>query len=111
MDKNATYPSYAIAERVVSVDFLRGFTMFILIIENTHIISQIRSVKESRILQFIASQFSHQRWEGIHFWDLIQPAFMFIVGVAIVEFWRQVMGLERVLQRHPNLVVVAAHCS
>lgn len=28
-----------------------------------------------------------------------------------VEFWRQVMGLERVLQRHPNLVVVAAHCS
>lgn len=28
-----------------------------------------------------------------------------------VEFWRQVVGLERVLQRHPNLVVVAAHCS
>lgn len=28
-----------------------------------------------------------------------------------VEFWREVMGLERVLQRHPKLVVVAAHCS
>ena len=83
MDKNAINPSSAIAERVISVDFLRGFTMFILIIENTRIISQIRSVKESSILQFIATQFSHQRWEGIHFWDLIQPAFMFIVGVAI----------------------------
>ena len=28
-----------------------------------------------------------------------------------VEFWREVMGLERVLQRYPDLVVVAAHCS
>ncbi len=28
-----------------------------------------------------------------------------------VEFWRQVVGLEHVLQRHPDLVVVAAHCS
>ncbi len=28
-----------------------------------------------------------------------------------VEFWREIMGLERVLQRHPNLVIVAAHGS
>jgi hypothetical protein len=27
------------------------------------------------------------------------------------EFWRMQLGLERVLQRHPNLVVVAAHGS
>ncbi|MGQ9620707.1 MAG: amidohydrolase family protein [Bacteroidales bacterium] len=26
-----------------------------------------------------------------------------------VEFWRSIMGLERVLQRYPNLVIVAAH--
>lgn len=28
-----------------------------------------------------------------------------------VEYWREVMGLERVLQRHPKLVVVGAHLS
>jgi hypothetical protein len=28
-----------------------------------------------------------------------------------VEYWREVMGLERILQRHPGLVVVAAHCA
>src|SRR5690554_1137976 len=28
-----------------------------------------------------------------------------------VEFWRQVVGLEHVLQRHPDLVVIAAHCA
>ena len=78
-----TNPDSVLAERVTSVDFFRGFTMFILIIENTRLIRQFRSVEESSILQFIATQFSHIRWEGLHFWDLIQPAFMFIVGVAI----------------------------
>jgi len=28
-----------------------------------------------------------------------------------VEFWREIMGIERVLQRHPDLIVLAAHCS
>ncbi len=28
-----------------------------------------------------------------------------------VEYWRQILGLERVLQRHPDLVLVAAHCA
>lgn len=27
-----------------------------------------------------------------------------------VEYWRQIIALERVLQRHPDLVLVAAHC-
>lgn len=28
-----------------------------------------------------------------------------------VEYWRQIIGLERVLQRHPDMVTIAAHCS
>jgi hypothetical protein len=28
-----------------------------------------------------------------------------------VEFWREITGFERVLNRHPSLKVVAAHCS
>ena len=27
-----------------------------------------------------------------------------------IEYWRQVVGMERVLQRHPDLTVIAAHC-
>jgi predicted acyltransferase len=83
MDTVTKNPVALSEQRITSVDFLRGFTMFILIIENTRLISQIRSVKESSILQFIATQFNHIDWDGLHFWDLIQPAFMFIVGVAI----------------------------
>ncbi len=64
MDTIAKSPAYSPEGRITSVDFFRGFKMFILIIENTRIISQIRSVKENVILQFIATQFSHIRWEG-----------------------------------------------
>src|SRR5690554_303271 len=28
-----------------------------------------------------------------------------------VEYWRQVVAVERVLQRHPDLVLIVAHCS
>ena len=31
----------------------------------------------------IAHQVDHVAWEGVVFWDLIQPAFMFMVGVAM----------------------------
>lgn len=32
---------------------------------------------------FLSKQFNHALWEGCTFWDLIQPSFMFMVGVAI----------------------------
>lgn len=57
--------------------------MFLLIGESTQIYSHIKSIESSRIMQFIGAQFSHHEWNGLHFWDLIQPFFMFIVGVAI----------------------------
>ena len=31
----------------------------------------------------VAGWFDHVPWEGLVFWDLIQPAFMFMVGVAM----------------------------
>ena len=70
-------------DRILSVDFFRGFTMFLLIGESTEIYSHIQSIQGSSIMQFLGTQFSHHEWNGLHFWDLIQPFFMFIVGVAI----------------------------
>lgn len=32
---------------------------------------------------WLAAQFDHAAWEGCTFWDLIQPAFTFMVGVAM----------------------------
>ena len=68
--------------RVTSVDFFRGFTMFLLAGEATELYSHLVH-SNSSIVQFIGTQFHHHEWHGLHFWDLIQPFFMFIVGVAI----------------------------
>jgi predicted acyltransferase len=68
--------------RVRSVDFFRGFTMFLLVGESTRLYEHFLEM-DSGIMQFFGTLLSHHEWNGLHFWDLIQPFFMFIVGVAI----------------------------
>jgi len=68
--------------RITSVDFFRGFTMFLLAGEATELYEHFNKF-DNGIMQFLGTQLSHHEWHGMHFWDLIQPFFMFIVGVAI----------------------------
>ena len=68
--------------RIASVDFFRGFTMFLLAGEATRLYS-ILARSGNPVVHFLGNQLQHHEWHGLHFWDLIQPFFMFIVGVAI----------------------------
>jgi predicted acyltransferase len=68
--------------RVTSVDFFRGFTMFLLAGESTLLFEHLLEM-DNGLMHFIGTQLTHHQWHGLHFWDLIQPFFMFIVGVAI----------------------------
>lgn len=71
-------------ERLLSLDFFRGLTMFLLIVEFTHLFNHLVAPElEGTIIHFIGTQFHHHPWNGLRFWDLIQPFFMFIVGVAM----------------------------
>ncbi|TFH26941.1 MAG: DUF5009 domain-containing protein [Bacteroidia bacterium] len=71
-------------ERLLSLDFFRGATMFLLIAEFTHLFSTLHDPSlEGSFIYTIAEQFDHHPWNGLRFWDLIQPYFMFIVGVAM----------------------------
>ena len=83
MDKTSKNPDSTMVERITSVDFFRGFTMFLLIGESTGLYGYFISIENSSIMQFFGTQLSHHEWHGLHFWDLIQHFFMFIVGVAI----------------------------
>lgn len=70
--------------RLVSLDFFRGLTMFLLIGESTHLFELLRGAAfDGTFLGFIGWQLEHHEWNGLHFWDLVQPFFMFIVGVAL----------------------------
>jgi predicted acyltransferase len=72
------------SSRLLSLDFFRGITMFLLVAEGTALWSVL--VKEpiaGSFLEPFFQQFHHHPWNGLQFWDLIQPFFMFIVGVAM----------------------------
>ena len=73
-----------IQERLMSLDFFRGLTMFLLIGEATHIYALLVDPSlQGTIIGAVGQQFHHHPWNGLRFWDLVQPFFMFIVGVAM----------------------------
>ena len=70
-------------DRILSIDFFRGFTMFMLVGGVEGLFSNLDPAKVGPVIYFFQQQLSHVPWEGLHAWDLIQPFFMFIVGVAM----------------------------
>lgn len=69
--------------RLVSLDAYRGFVMLLMASEGLRIRQVARAVNGSRIWDFLAEQVDHSLWVGCTLWDLIQPSFMFMVGVAL----------------------------
>jgi heparan-alpha-glucosaminide N-acetyltransferase len=70
-------------ERLASLDAYRGFVMLLMISAGLNIPRVAVNFKESAVWQFLANQTDHASWRGCTLWDLIQPSFMFIVGVAL----------------------------
>jgi predicted acyltransferase len=70
--------------RLLSLDFFRGFVMLLLVSGIGQLFGElVESGKGGAILAFINRQSNHGEWFELYFWDLIQPFFMYIVGVAI----------------------------
>ena len=75
--------------RLLSLDFFRGLTMFLLIAEGTGLWwTLVQDPIHGTFLEHFFIQFEHHEWHGLRFWDLIQPFFMFIVGVAMPFSYR-----------------------
>lgn len=71
-------------ERLLSLDFFRGITMFLLVAEGTRLWSVlVQDPIAGTVFESFFQQFHHHQWNGLRFWDLVQPFFMFIVGVAM----------------------------
>ncbi|WP_295671972.1 DUF5009 domain-containing protein [uncultured Mucilaginibacter sp.] len=69
--------------RLLSLDFLRGFIMVLLAIESTGIYDYLFEHSKGTTFNNFIIQFTHHPWHGLHFWDLVQPAFMFMAGVSM----------------------------
>jgi len=75
--------------RIGSVDALRGFAMF-WIVGGDSIAQALKKVSAgghgplAATGAFLGEQLDHAAWAGFHFYDLVFPLFLFIVGVSLV---------------------------
>jgi len=95
------------SNRLYSLDVFRGITMFLLMAEAAKVYHALTDYFREGFGHAVIQQFHHHPWNGLRFWDLIQPFFMFIVGVAMPfslqsrlkkgDTWKQ--AFRHILQR------------
>jgi predicted acyltransferase len=77
-----------LSNRLLSLDFMRGFIMVLLAMESTGLYEHLSDASPG-IFHGFMQQFFHHPWNGLHFWDLIQPGFMFMAGVSMAYSLRK----------------------
>ena len=70
-------------ERLVSLDAYRGLTMLAMASGGLGLHRVAQNFPDSPAWKWIGYEFEHVPWVGCSLWDLIQPSFMFMVGVAL----------------------------
>jgi len=93
--------------RLLSLDFLRGFIMVLLALESTELYSYIAKLLPNKGENSLINQFFHHPWHGLHFWDLIQPIFMFLAGVSMAFSLKK---HEKELSWNQSFVKVLKRC-
>src|SRR5262245_12716075 len=83
LSSQSSVPLPDLTRRVVTLDIYRGFVMLALASEGYVSDMATMHFPGNEIALFLASQFQHVAWQGCHFWDLIQPSFLFLVGASI----------------------------
>jgi predicted acyltransferase len=93
--------SHAIApaDRLMSLDALRGFDMMWIVGADAlgHALGQMNA---GPLVQTVATQLDHVAWAGFRFYDLIFPLFVFMIGVAIT------FSLGRLVERQGRRAAV-----
>ncbi len=101
------------AQRLMSLDALRGFDMF-WILGADSLVYALNEISHTGPTRFLATQLDHAEWVGFTFYDLIFPLFVFMMGVStvfsltkIIEREGRAAAVKRVLRRGVLLFIVA----
>jgi Uncharacterized conserved protein len=89
----------SVSQRFISVDALRGFDMF-WIMGGDFLFRSFYKIYDTPWTRELNEQMEHVPYEGFHFYDLIFPLFIFIVGVSIT------FSLPRVIEQHGKFIAV-----
>lgn len=71
------------SNRLHSLDAFRGMVVLMMASGGLGMANVASSFPQSSWIQRVGRQTEHAAWQGCTLWDLIQPAFMFMVGVAL----------------------------
>jgi len=101
------------SQRLMSLDALRGFDMFWILGADSFVYA-LHETSQTTPTKFLATQLDHAEWAGFHFYDLIFPLFVFMMGVSTVFSLTKIIAHEgrtaavkRVLRRGVLLFIVA----
>lgn len=93
-----------INNRLLSIDVLRGFDMLMIIFAD-RFFAHLHIAAQTETSGFLATQFEHPDWFGFHFYDIIMPLFMFLVGVVIpFSMERRVKEIDNKLKLYPHII-------
>jgi predicted acyltransferase len=113
MNAVSTPPSAPGTDRLMSLDALRGFDMFWILGADSFVYA-LQETSQTAPTRFLATQLDHAEWAGFHFYDLIFPLFVFMMGVStvfsltkIIEREGRGAAVKRVLKRGVLLFIVA----
>jgi predicted acyltransferase len=113
MNAEPAAPSPPGADRLMSLDALRGFDMFWILGADSFVYA-LHETSRTGLTQFLFTQLDHADWAGFHFYDLIFPLFVFMMGVStvfsltkIIEREGRAAAVKRVLKRGVLLFIVA----
>lgn len=93
------------SERLLSLDALRGFDM-VWIAGADSLGQALGHIDGGPVTRALSRQLDHVPWAGLHFYDLVFPLFIFLMGVAIpfslarmVESLGRPAAVRRILRR------------
>ncbi len=73
--------------RLLSLDVTRGLIMLLLAAEACGLYEALHHAFPTGWASALIGQFFHHEWNGLYFWDLVQPSFMLIAGSSLYISW------------------------
>ena len=83
LENTGGVPMQQSGQRLVSLDAYRGLIMLFMASGGLGLAQIAKQHPDSQAWQWIAYHTSHAAWVGGGAWDMIQPSFMFMVGMAV----------------------------
>ena len=80
----ASKSNSGVGNRLLSLDVMRGMIMIFLAGESCLVYVALKDMSvDASYREVVDFLFQHHQWNGLHLWDLIQPAFMLMAGSAL----------------------------